>query len=289
MEIINNGQITPQRLHALLKLVGYLGRSTRQEILDYLQPPSLIDNQDAAKSIFNTAIHLDFIIVSEDDERVELNNELKSLEDLNDIEVFRRLMQDNMFGVSDANDDNYLFNQVAAWYVVNDEGILRLGKKEIENKFIDDLYSDSKDLDSEAGRPFNTTKLNAWLNWAAFLGLGWMYKGKLIPDATTRLRPILKRLNGNKYEFSKFIELINKECPELDDGVLFTRCLQSIRSTGYQRGHLSLMFSTALRILHDTKEIMLDLQPDAKERRRLYPAVGHPISEVSRIEIGVST
>ena len=70
----------------------------------------------------------------------------------------------------------------------------------------------------------------------------------------------------------------------LDGGILFEQCMQASRPSNTGSLRLSLMLSTALRVLNDSGEISLIRQADAPDLWHLFPAEGQ-ITEVSHIEI----
>lgn len=83
--------------------------------------------------------------------------------------------------------------------------------------------------------------------------------------------------------FGTFMDQLAEHCPELDGGVLFNRCWQASRGAEQRGNRLSLMLSNGLRVLHEAGAVQLDLVADAAIKWRLYPAVGHPVAQVSHI------
>jgi hypothetical protein len=284
-EIINNGQITPLRLHALVKLVARLKKSHRQELLDLLQPPSLSSNQDAAKAVYRTAIKCDLIVESDEDKVVTLHTNTPSLKQVESIYKFRQIMQERILGITDPDKDNYLLNLFAAWYAVQDSEVLKTHKKDIHIYFNGDLYSADNDTSIESGRAFNPTKYNAWKTWAVFLGWGYEYKDTIIPAPHVRILPTIRKIKRHSLPFSSFMDEVSRACPELDGGVLYNYCWDSSRPAISKGQNVSLMLSTGLRVLHKFKYIRLYRQADATDLWQLYPAEGHPIQEISHIVI----
>lgn len=281
-EILNSADITPHRLHALLRLVSRLRSPSREDILNLLQPRSLpaVKNQTAAANVYAAARSCNLIAESADNVVVlTLPSEL-----IERAEDYRRHMQNILLGITEEDADNHLLNIYTAWYAVQDERVFRIDRKQFETEFNREIYPQAEI------RPFNETKLTGWRLWAAFLGCGWpMPFGNselLIPDAHDRLLPLLdKFLPEDKHDipFGDFMVTLAEFCPELDGGVLFERCWRASRG-GVDRGNtLSLMLSTALRTLHDRKQIELVLRPDALEKWHLFAASGHELGSLSHI------
>lgn len=284
-EIINNGQITPHRLHVLVKLVARLKKSTRQELLDILQPSSLSNNQDAAKAVYRAAIRCELIEESDDDETINLHSKISPTINVESKVAFREILQKRILGVTDPDKDNYLLNLFAAWYAVQDSEVLKTHKREIHINFNGDLFPADSQSGIESGRAFNETKFNSWKTWAIFLGWGYEYKDILIPLPNERIRPLIQKFKHQSMPFSSFINKISQDCPELDGGVLYEYCWGSSRSAHNKGQNISLMLSTGLRVLHQLKELRLYRQADAPDLWQLHPAEGFPIQEITHIEI----
>jgi len=285
-EILNNSLVTPPRLHAMVRLTSRIKSPDREKLYDLLQPSfalQKLENQDAAKGVFTAARSCG--LLAEDDQKVvALQVEPKAVERLGD---FRRHMQRALLGITDDSADNYLLNIYSAWYAVQNDRVFQFAIKDFETRFNNEIFPDTE------GRQFNTTKLNGWRDWAVFLGLGWnlRFGGRdlVVPDAHDRLEPLLDKLlpEGDRpVPFGAFMDLLAECCPELDGGVLFTRCWQASRGTEPRGSQLSLMLSSGLRVLHEAGAIELSLVADAATKVQLYPALGHPIAQVSQIRRG---
>jgi len=282
------GQATPARLHAMVRLISRLQSPTKKEVFDLMQPLALVSDQQSAVNTIFTAAKNSNIIIENPDNTITLNCEASQLESL---ESFRSNMQKRVLGITDQNHPNYRLNLYSAWYITQNERVFQFRDKDFETRFNEEL---SQGDDDEA-RKFNSTKFNGWRTWAAFLGLGWLIRPRLIvqgeilvPCASNRLRGVLNELlpiNGQVIRFSVFAERLSELCPELDGGALFTYCWEASRR-GEQRGHnLSLALSTGLRQLHDSREIELSRQADATDIWQLYPAEGHDLKQVTHIRL----
>jgi len=188
--------------------------------------------------------------------------------------------------VTEQHQSNYLFNLYSAWYAVQDERVFHeLAVKGYDGPFNTEVFPNALEE-----RPFNTTKFNAWRKWAAFLGLGWIWRVStreiLLPDATVRLRNRLGILfqEEEQISFGLFMERLAITCPELDGGVLFNYCWQASRGAEQRGNRVSLMVSTGLRTLHSLGVIKLIEQADALNIWYLYPAVGNPWQQITHIQ-----
>jgi hypothetical protein len=293
MEIINNGQITPHRLHALVRLVSRLDDPTKEDLLNLLQPPGLIDNQDAAEAVYGAARRHNLIFEQADgNKKVTLHPDLSSSAEVESVEGFRAYVRQQLLGIDDDGKDNYLLNLFTAWYAVQNEWVIQHTKRETIVRFNAELYPQEETDDQGQGRAFNNVKFNAWLPWAAFLGFGWSMRfgatDVLMPDAYDRLKVLLPDLLSEEEKFvpfGKFAGRLTKACPELDGGKLFEMCWQASRGAEVRGNSLSLMLSTALRVLHGSGQIELRHQPDATDVWQLYSAEGHPIGQITHIRL----
>lgn len=288
-EILNNSTVTPARLHALLRLVSRLQVATRQDLRLLLQPPALADdpkNPDhkSADAVFIAALTLGLIQQGEV-EVVRLAVERDTIESPG---AFRATMQGLLCGVAESDKPNYLLNEYVAWYAAQDARIFRFENEDFDTRFWQDLYA------SQEQRPFNATKLNGWRTWAAYLGWGWPLPRSsrselLVPDAYTRLCPIVQQIvpqKSNELRFADFAAAIADRCPELDGGDLFERCWDASRKGDARGNRVSLMLSTALRGLHDSRRIELVRRPDATDTWQLFWAEGHAVNEVTHVRPG---
>lgn len=281
MEITNVAQAERHRIQALVKLVGDLKESAKEDLFHLLQPweqPSL--KAPAVSATFDVA--RDSKLVSVDEEGV-----VRASVDpyhTEDTSAFQKQMVHAFLGVTDEEQSHYRFNLFSAWYAVQNEKVFLVKDGRYDIAFNDQVFP------NELQRQFNDTKLPPWRRWAAFLGLGWIMKqgptSVLVPDATRRLQPLLPEIFGERRElvFSQFMEYLALLCPELDGGELYKLCWQASRGGEIKGNSLSLMLSTALRSLDSLKQIRLIDQADALDTWQLYPAQGHPQNRVTHIE-----
>ncbi len=283
-ELINNGQVTPQRLHTLLRLVDRRNKSSREDLLRLLQPSELSTNTSAAAAVFVAAVNTGLIVNDTSEGVVTLASGIKRSQ-LESTDAFRSFMQERLCGISDPDDDNYLLNQVVAWYAVQTPDVYRLKKRDLAAKFNAELYSSGPYADAETGRAINDTKLNAWTTWVTFLGWGISAAGVLWPIAHGRLLPKLASLRGRTLPMGDFMTWLGETCPEMDGGTLFEQCWQVSRPSQSRGQQLSLMLSTALGTLHALKKVRLEYSADAQSRWQIYPSTDYHSTEATYITV----
>lgn len=276
-EIINNAQINPQRLYALVRLVSTHSGIEEGKILALLQPMPLNKNTLAAEELLDAAVKTK--LIKGDIQRCyEANFRYKEVETY---KQFRTMMQKQLLGIVDEDGDNYLLNLFTAWFAVKDEEYLKNPDlKDMAVDFNNALFPDAE------SRAINSTKLGGMDDWLIFLGYGWKLNNYfLMPDATLRLDPLVDELLTSPEEipFGKFMKKLSKICPELDRGVLFEKCLQVTKGSKPRGNQLSLMLSTALRTLHHQKRIRLNSLRDASDTWALYPDMIDTNSTITHI------
>ena len=269
---IYNGASTPNRLYAMLCLIAKQGEMARSQIIQLMQPESIAANQVMATDIFRTLELLGFIEASSNRNRsAQLAIDIDLLDS---VETFRNVLQERVGGVATEEADHFILNQFAAWYAIQDNGVFSMSRSDYEAKFHEQLYPGiEKRLVTSA------QSIPAWTSWAEFVGWGWQLRSgqqetTLIPDCTIRLRPLLGELlpETDAILFGVFMERLAARCPELDGGALFERCWEASRPYERRGNRLSLMLSTALRVLHQQGEIALEDRADATDNWTLFPA-----------------
>jgi hypothetical protein len=280
-EILNNATITPHRLHTMILLVSRLHEPKEKDVFNWLQPVSLNKNQNTSRDVFNAARHCNLL---EENSQGVISLTVDA-DQIASMQGFRHHMQRVLTGITGDQENNYLLNIYTAWYAVQQEQVFGFERKDFEVNFNKRVYPDSEE------RHFNTTKLNGWRTWAAFLGWGRVMKIRtfdiLIPDATERIAPILCDLlpDGKQIiPFGTFAKHLSAACPELDGGALFNYCWQASRGDEQQGNTLSLMLSTALRVLDTRGQIALVRHADAEQLWQLFPAMGQSVQTVSHIQ-----
>jgi len=276
--------VTPQRLQALVACVHATPRVPRDTLMGLLQPPAITDNQDTAKILYRYARRYQLVREEEGGEHAVSLTVPPAI--ALDADAFRRYMQGVLLGVTDESQDNFLLSQFTAWYAVQDERVMGFSKANLEAKFHEDLYPSSSQrvLAEEPG-------ISSWRTWAEFLGWGWPLKfsqtdeAKIVPDATLRIRPNLPDLLPDasvEVPFGNFIARLGDMCPELDGGILYSQCWEASRDSEARGNRVSLMVSTALRVLHEEKALTLLERRDFPDNWSLFPAQSH-INRVTHV------
>ncbi len=293
MEILNNGVITPQRLHALLKLVDTLRQPKHEDLISGLQPIVLFDDPntkspaDITGTMITTARNFGFIV--EDSETQALSLAADIPKNIENPAVYRRFLQQRFAGIAHENDDNFLMNLFVAWFAVQNERIFVPKQSErLSIRFNNELFPNepSDEGDTRQTRAFNSTKFNGWRTWASFLGWVRIFgTDEVVPDASGRLDEVVSRVfqHKNWLSFSEFMSDLSEICPELDGGSLYQRAWEASRATEPQGKQLSLMLSTALRTRHNLGVLELEMAADASDVWQLYPAQGMELSRISHI------
>ena len=305
-ELLNFSQVTPARLYAFLRLVGRMKNAKKDDILDALQPAFLFKNKNdeeddiptqkvvsgkssrSSSSNVYTAARNCNLIQEMLDGTVHLEDDVEQY--LTSMQQFCLLMQKMVWGVTEENKNNSLFNLFTAWYIVQNERVYQFEDKDIEVRFNEELDEHSEE------RKFNMIKFVGWRMWATFLGLGRQMTPNLsgtaraiiLPDVSNRIQSIFSQLLPeleHEFLFSQFIDNVANICPELDGGELFMRCREASRGSEQVGQNVSLALSTALQKLHMTKKIELVRRPDTSNIWTLYPGAGLEVKEVSHIQL----
>lgn len=201
-------------------------------------------------------------------------------------------VHDRLVGVADEHPDAIVL-RVYAWTVLDIERhggytTLERSQKELANDIEATL---NPDRGPEDARMFNPTKLPAWREWAAFIGLGLDSIPSLpafMPAAATAVGRALRRV-GEEKGFDTDIaadELVDalsqpNRAPYLDRGRILGDMARLARHS-LERGKLTIVLSDALRTLHEEGALELRSVGDARRSLRLSAHAGQtPMSVVS--------
>lgn len=116
----------------------------------------------------------------------------------------------------------------------------------------------------ERTNPLNDTKLNHYLRWYPYAGMGWRDPAKrFIPDPTERLRRALPKVFGDasRLDASPFMAAVALACPELDGGALFMDAAAGLFDPAARVCTRAL--AVALRNLHDEEMVRLECPKDS--------------------------
>jgi len=281
-EVIDKNHVLPHRMFAMVNIVNAHPNIPRAELLRLLQPAALNESLETSGNIFVKCQLCGLIAETQDKQRAA--SLIVDPVVVTNIEAFRIYMQSAILGVTEQDANHFVLNQFTAWFITQDARIMRSSKRQLEAKFHDDMYPGvpNRMISDEPG-------IGAWQSWAQFLGYGWQSEFSVfIPDCSVRIQPLLPELlpEDSVIPFGTFMVRLAARCPELDGGVLFERCWEASHPNERRGNRLSLMLSTALRVLNQQGRIALENRADATENWMLFPAQSY-ISRVTHIRRGI--
>ncbi len=296
MSLLSTPTGRPDRVFSLVSLVRALGgRVSSSDAIEWLAPQyrsadssSIADPERASKTgdrvreVFRVARDLN-LVDSEQDDWVGLQ-ELPSTR-----RAFARHVHSHLCGLP-SDDPDAVMLRAYAWCVAYAEGhgiaaLVGMSAKDFAREIAAALGRKSEGDDEKA---FNPTKLPAWKDWMAFLGLGWNDLPGIsgfVPDPSRRLTEDLDMLTPShaRADASSFIARIASTFPYLDGGALFEEAFAS----GLRRppsGQLSLVLSQAIRALEDTEVLRCKMEGDSKTGIALFPDPLSSINAFSHVE-----
>lgn len=284
-EVIDKNHVLPHRMFAMIHTVNTHPNIPRAELLRLLQPAALNESLETSGNIFVKCQLCGLIAEKQDKSRAA--SLIVDPVVATDLSSFRMYMQATLTGATRDDQDHAVLNLFAAWFAVQNEQIINTSKSEWEIRFHMDLYPHRSErvISEHPG-------ITAWMEWAEFMGWGWQLKfgsqeSSVIPDSTIRIQPLLPQLlpEVSPISFGEFMNRLAVSCPELDGGVLFERCWEASRPNERRGNRLSLMLSTALRVLNQQGRIVLENRADATENWMLFPAQSY-LSRVTHIYRG---
>lgn len=257
---------TPSRLFALCRLIQMRPGLSRRTLADYMQPPGLQENQEAYKSVFNTANQLGLLEgVNQDQICVFLDKS-----DLENPSSFRQAIMRKL-----DQEPEQVFMRFTAWYLQRGTAVYTENSVTLAQEFEREVNQGATEINQ-----FNDTNITAWRTWVAFLGYGTLHNSILIPDVSMRLHDVLKEdksmLRGQQIAVKDFMDWLGKRCPELDGGDISRA---NTGDGGYDHQRISIALSAALRGLHNKQVLELFNINDAPDMWYLIRADNHPIVE----------
>src|SRR5688572_10205679 len=118
--IFNNNQVSPQRLHVVVKLVVLAPEVSYEMLLKAIQP--FTDNQAAARAVVAMARSIGLIQQVPDSDN-HYSSKLP-LADVENRENFRQLLVHLLLNPTDERDPQFLLSLCAAWYASQNGAIL---------------------------------------------------------------------------------------------------------------------------------------------------------------------
>jgi hypothetical protein len=276
MSLLSTPTGRPERVFSLVSLVRALGgRVKSSDAKEWLTPqyrsaePTTQKSGDRVREVFRVARDLKLLHADEDDwvSTSELPATRRGLA----LHVHAHLCS-----LSPEDPDAVLL-RAYAWCVAYAEAN---GTAVLITKTAGALASEiaaalGRAEEGDDDKSFNTTKLSAWKDWMAFLGLGWNdLPGTpgFLPDPSRRIEEELVILtsHGPRMEAELFVEAIARLLPYLDGGLLFEEACANGLSRP-PKGRLSRILSQALRALEANEVLRCEMEGDAKKGIALFP------------------
>lgn len=244
----------PTRVFSLYKIAVSKKDITRAEAQAMMEPPEIYKGTSYFQAIFKAASELKVIDLQDG-----VVVPLISKTEMKDIADFRQyvISQLNTF-------ENEPFFRVTNIIVNMNAEILKFTLT--DNELLNEI---SQKMDIQITAPM----MRGWRFWAQFLGFGYIDNMHFLPNAYIFAKNVLK-----------LMELEKKMEYEMDDFMLKFGSYGKIISSNMQpESNINIALSSALRELHDNKEIELNYRSDAKKRWVLYPSMEQFNEQVASI------
>ncbi|MDH4459449.1 MAG: hypothetical protein QE272_12180 [Nevskia sp.] len=253
----------PTRLEVLLDVLHLMhGRKADKETVDtLLQPeglPGLRERSNQANQHISAAEQLE-LIAKDSGGNLRLNYKVRGKHDARGriIAAFEAMV------LTKTNVERWAARMYAFLLQLPPSRDFLVKSANFENltkHFMDELPAEIERLN-----PMNDTKLPKYLDWYAYVGLGWFGPhAEFVVDPTIRLERALPAIFGKDHllDASEFMTRLAEQCPELDGGHLFREIGTAWYAQGDRRCTRGL--ASALRNLHDEAVIGLRCPRDNK-------------------------
>lgn len=235
----------PTRVYSLYRIATSKKDVTRTEAQTRMEPPEIYGGSSSYFSkVLKAATELKLLDVQDN-----VLIPLVPKEQLKDITDFRKY----------TNSKLNLFVDEQFFKVTN---VIVNMNEEIYKYAVSDAYM-LKLLTDRLGTQISNQMALGWRFWAQFLGFGYMNNTSFLPNAYVFVKDVLELLNLEKnkdYQIDEFMHLFEQY------GEILSGNLQPERN-------MNIALSSALRQLHDNKEIELKYRSDAESRWILYPSM----------------
>lgn len=275
MSLLSTPTARPERVFSLVSLVRTLGGRVRQtDAKEWLAPTyrtaeSAVPKEgERVREVFRVARDLKLLDSDKDDwvSTCELPTTRRQFA-LHVHAHLRQLPQD---------DPDAVLLRAYAWCVVFVE---KFGTAPLLDK---SAQATANEISEALGRPgdtddekvFNPTKLAAWKDWMASLGLGWNdlpgTKG-FLPDPSRRIAEELPTIAESQSRLGGevFMTALSKSLPYLDGGSLFGEACDT-RGVHPPKGQVSRLLSQALRTLDDEGVLKFVIEGDTRKGVPLF-------------------
>lgn len=291
-------QVRPGLLHAVMEAVVVLDGSSRQHLIDSLQPEILRegpdgDPPDVVPMALDALVWLNLIRLDATDCVVPIA-ELEGLP-LNELNgrlpgmIRRGLLHSEHLEGADENPPCRDLVDALAWWLAQDawDPPLDYGKG--------DRSAERRQHQQFPNRPpyVNSTKWPAMLEWAVYLGLGEVDPGVkvVVPDPTRAIGQIAAEFTVGSFSAPEFVSRVASELGVVDGGVVRKRVTNAAAAGQLRRDDgnqvLSSSMSLALKRLERLGFIALAVEADTEQQARLELTLppGQPNQVVDRINI----
>lgn len=249
----------PERVYVLCKIVEK-GPISGSELREKMEPAELNANT-------STVYFPDYRAAAEELGLIITSDNMISLAVDPSVIESRQTMRKYVNGVLRKFSDGLFYQVTHAYYMLGADALKT--EKNLSN--LGPLMSEL------TGQKVDAMDMRAWRFWVSYLGLGYLQKMFMIPNADVFLQDVIELAGlekGKKYSFGEFINRISPYC-----GIIMDENLKNRR--------LSYGMSNGLRTLHDAGILKMEHFLDQKDIWTLYPLSVHPIRDtVTNITIG---
>lgn len=237
----------PARVFALYKIAAGKKDISRGELRGFMEPEGIHEGTSYFSEILKAAMELKLV-----EQRDSSILPIVPREQIKTMEDFRRLAIRNLSNGADFEDSQF-------YKCTN--AIVNMDEKVYKYKNIADL--DMLNLLSEqTGQKITAPMVRGWRFWAQFLGFGYISAMAFLPNAYMFVKNTISIMDLDK----------NVEYPMREFMSRFSQYGKIIMRNSTASKDLNIALSSALRELHDNKEIELRYGSDQEHRWNLYPS-----------------
>ena len=237
----------PARVFALYRIVTSKNGVARAEAMSMMEPEGIREEKTSSyfAPVLKAATELKLVQLDDNN----IINPLVPKEQIKDIEDFR------LYAISKMN----MFSEEQFFKCVN--AVVNMNEQIFKYSSISDNAMLNA-LSSSSGQQINAPMARGMRFWLQFLGFGYMQDFVFLPNAYVFVKNVMKLMNlekGHEYTMDDFMNQFNQY------GSILSSNMKPFRN-------INLAFSSALRELHDNKEIELIYGSDAESRWILSPS-----------------
>lgn len=237
----------PARVFALYKIVASKKDISRGELRGLMEPEEIHEGTSYFSEILKAAMELKLV-----DQRDSSIIPIVPKEQLKTMEDFRRLVIRNLSNWADFENSQF-------YKCTN--AIVNMDEKVYKHSSISDSGMLNY-LSYQTGQQIKNTMVLGWRFWAQFLGFGYISDMAFLPNAYIFVKNVMYIMDLD----------INVEYPMREFMSRFSQYGKIIMRNSATSKDLNIALSSALRELHDNKEIELKYGSDQEHRWILYPS-----------------